>query len=246
MLLQEDTARTDAADGRRFFALLGLVSMQVGRGNSAAAVESIEAFRNRWGYGRSLYLLAAPVVPELADSARAVASQDSAKGGADYAGLIGFPVRVWELGVWASVEGKAAVAAAVARNLAARLATGARVDTLLAQSMAAHASLAQGDSARAEAQFERLIAQASPVLELTWNEAASLGFDRLVLGRLLIARKEYDRALGVLDVHESALPAIFPLYQKASLSARIQAAEALGRNALAAALRGRVAALSAK
>ena len=243
MLLQEDTARTDAAEGRRFFALLGLVNGLLGRERTDAAVTAIDAFQRRLGYGLSLYLLAAPVVPALADRARAIARQDSVDFGAQYAG-VRFPVRVWELGVWAAQEGKAPVARAVAINLAARAAGGTRLDTLLAASMLGHAALAEGDSSQALRRFEALIVQAAPVEELSWNEVASLGFDRLELGRLLMRRKDYARAIRVLEVHDSGLPAVYPLYLRASLTLRLEAANALNQPALAAVLRARIADLS--
>jgi hypothetical protein len=243
MLLQEDTARTEAAEGRRFFALLGLVNALLGRGRTREAMTAIEQFRQRWGSGASLYLLAAPVEPAFADRARVLARQDSVDYGPTYARLP-YPVRLWELGAWAAHEGKAPLARAVARDLATRAVRGARIDTLLASSMAAHATLAEGDSLLALQLFERLIGGAAPADELTWNEVASLGLDRLLLGRLLVWHKQYARAVGVLSVHDSALPAVYPLYLRASLLLRAEAATALNELPLAASLRARVAALS--
>ena len=188
-------------------------------------------------------MLAAPVVPALAERARAVARQDSVDFGADFAG-VRFPVRLWELGVWAAAERRAGVVGAIASDLARRAVAGSRLDTLLASSMAAHAALAQGDSLLALRLFERLILAAAPVDQLTWNEAASLGVDRLALGRLLIWQKEYARALGVLSIHDSALPAVYPLYLRASLAMRLEAATALNLTSQASALRARVAAMS--
>ena len=110
--------------------------------------------------------------------------------------------------------------------------------------MAGHAALAEGDSLLALRLFQQLIGTAAPVDQLAWNEAASLGFDRLTLGRLLIWHKEYARALGVLTVHDSALPAVYPLYLTASLTLRIEAAAALKLTSLTTTLRARVAGLS--
>jgi hypothetical protein len=243
MLLRVDTLKTDAADGRRFFALLGLVSVQLGRGHTDAAVTAIEGFRQRWGAGASLYLLAAPVVPALAARAREVAHQDSVTHGPGYATLE-FPVRLWELGIWAAQERNPHLAREAASRLATRSVKGTRFDSLLAASMAAHATLAEGDSLPALQRFERLIAQAAPSEDLTWLEPASLGFDRITLGRLLIWHKEYARALGVLDVLDAAMPAVYPLYLRASLDLRVEAAKALGLESVAAGYRARVAALS--
>ena len=110
--------------------------------------------------------------------------------------------------------------------------------------MAGHAALAEGDSLLALHRFERLISSAAAVDQLAWNEAASLGFDRLTLGRLLIWHKEYARALGVLTVHDSALPAVYPLYLKPSLTLRAEAAAALKQTSQETTLRARLAALS--
>ena len=242
-LLQVDTSASPEADSRRFFGLMGTFNGLLGRGETAEAIRAVEQFRLRWGYGRSLYLLAGPVVPALADSARAVARQDSVDAGADYAG-IRFPVRLWELGVWAAAEGKPALAGAVASRLAMRADSGRRVDTLLAASMAAHAALARGDSAAALRRFEALLKAPAPVAELTWNEAASFGYDRVLMGRLLLARKDPARAIRVLETLDSALPAVFPLYLMTSLTLRADAAKALGRPNLASTYQARVAALS--
>ena len=244
-LLAIDTSAAPEADSRRFYALLGHFNGLLRRGETEQAVRAVEQFRTRWGQGRSLYLLAGPVVPALADSARAVAREDSVRGGADYAG-ISSRIRRWELGVWAAADGKPGLAQAVARQLLARADSGARVDTLLARSMAAHAALARGDSADALRRFETLLPMGAPTADLQWNEAASAGYDRVVLGRLLLARNEPARAIRVLEVLESATPAVFPLYLKTSLTLRAEAARALGQPALASAFEARVAALSAR
>jgi len=242
-LLQEDTASTPDADGRRFFALLGRFSLLLWRGRADSATALVEEFYARYNYGRSLYLLGAPVVESLRGRAREVAREDSARAGADYTGIT-WPVRLWALGVWAATDGRPATARAVARRLADRARTGGPVDSLLAESLAAHTALAEGDSTGAVRHFSTVITRFVPAEELTWNEAASLGYDRLVLGRLLVARQEYARAITVLDVLDSALPATFPLYQAESLRLRAGAASRLGNPALARALEARVAALS--
>lgn len=240
-LLRVDTAANETADARRFSALLGQVGLLVSadRGDSAAPL--VEAFQQRWGSGRSIYLLAAPVSPALAPQARDLARHDSAETGADYARMP-YPVRLWELGVWAAVDGRPAVASAVAAHLRRRAAAGSRLDSLLAGSMEAHAALAARDTGLAMERFERLIAAPAPEVLLAWNEAAALGFDRLTYGRLLVRRGSFERALGVMDVLDSGMPVVFPLYQRASLLARAEAADSLRRPDLSAVFRRRIAA----
>jgi hypothetical protein len=242
-LLAEDTLSNFAADGRRFYATLGLAGGLLQRRQTDEAVATIERLQQRQGEGRKLYLLAAPVYPVLADSARSAARQDSIAYGASYAGAPS-GISLWRLGIWAAVDSRPELAGAVSNELWRRAASGAALDTLFARSVAAHASLAAGDTARAIAGLQALVEQPSLVDELSWNQAASLGLDRLTLGQLMIRRQDYARALTVLDVHDSAVPAIFPLYIEASLNARIEAAEALQQAALATALRARLAVLT--
>ncbi|MFN0181275.1 MAG: protein kinase domain-containing protein [Gemmatimonadales bacterium] len=245
-ILQVDTARTDSAGSRRFFSMLGQLNLLSARGRTAEAMAALDGFRQRWGSGSSLNLLAAAVLPEFADRARAVAGQNEVDFGPSYAG-VGAPTVLWEMGVWAARDGRAPTARAAATELARRASAGTRLDSLLARSMAAHLMLAEGDSLLALERFASLVAQAASTDEtLSWDEAGGLGLDRLILGRLLIWHREYARAIRVLEVHDSAAPSVFPLYLKASLSLRADAATALGRTEIAATLLQRVAALSGK
>jgi hypothetical protein len=67
-LLAIDTSAAPEADSRRFYALLGHFNGLLRRGETEQAVRAVEQFRTRWGQGRSLYLLAGPVVPVQADA----------------------------------------------------------------------------------------------------------------------------------------------------------------------------------
>jgi hypothetical protein len=245
-LLQVDTIATDpGGEGRRWWAMLGLSGEFLNRGQPGEAVAAIERLQQRWGQGRSFYELAGPVFPELGDSARSMFGQDSARYAPSYAG-VKYTETLWKLGVWAARSGQSAIARAIAGQLASRAAeSGQRVDSVLAQSMAAHLALAAGDTALALAGFEALIVRPAAVDELSWNQAASLGLDRLLLGRLLL-RSDPARAIRVLEVLDSPVPAVFPLYRRASIEARIEAAEALRQPDLAVSLRARLAALSAR
>ena len=154
---------------------------------------------------------------------------------------------IWILAVWAARRGSAGLAGQFSTILAARAgATGLRKDSVLSESATAHAALAAGDTSGALARLVTLVSRPAPVEDLNWDIGAPLGFDRLVLGRLLIQRQEYAKAIGVLDVLDSPMPAVFPLYRRASLTARIEAADALNRAALGDSLRARLATLSDK
>jgi len=242
-LLLNDTSSNVPASGRRYFAFVGLAQGLLGRDRPNEAALAITAFQQRWGKGRAYYELVGPVVVALADSGRVVFAKDSSEFGPSYADLKSSDV--WILAAWAAQDGQVAQARQFSTLLAARAsATGLRVDSVFSESAAAHSLLAAGDTARAVSSFEALMSRPAPVEELEWDLGASLGYDRLVLGRLLIAHKEYAKAIGVLDVLDSPVPAVFPLYRRASLEARLQAAEALGQPNLAASLRARLAVLS--
>ncbi|WP_373069123.1 protein kinase domain-containing protein [Gemmatimonas sp.] len=240
ILLQVDTATTDDADGRRFAALAGLVALDAARGHGADVVRTIEQFYARWRSGRSLYLLAAPVLPALADSARAVALADSIAHGPTFA-VRPAPMRLWELGVWAAFDKHARLSSVIAKSLGTRAMTGSRLDTLVAVSAGAHAALAAGDTSLAVERFTELIrTHLVKTNKLPWEEAAALGIDRLVLGTVLLARGEPARAIAVLDVLDSAMPVYFPLSQASSLTLRARADDALGASTTATRLRKRL------
>jgi hypothetical protein len=238
-LLKVDTAATAAADGRRWFALMGLHQLSIANDRSAVAIADIDRFAARWKQGTSLFLRNAPVAPAFVARARQVAADDAARFGADYHGVL-YTSRLWLLGVWAATDGRVQTAQAVASDLAGRAASsGRRLDSLMAESMLAHVALARADTTEAINRFTDLIHRAVPFDAVAWDEAASMGLARLTLAKLLLARGEFARASGLLETLESAQPASFPLYQPAALWLRAGAAAALGDASQAATLRKR-------
>ena len=238
-LLRVDTTATPAAEGRRYFALMGLHQVLLANGQIDSAAAVIEHFQARWKQGGSLFLRDATVVPELADRARRVAAQDTARFGADYR-RAPYTNRLWLLGIWALADGRVQVGDAVASDLSARAAkSGVRLDSVMAESMRAHVVLARGDTADAIRRLTAILERPVPHDAVPWDEAASLGLERLALARLLIARREFARARGVLEVLESSQPASFPLYAPMALRLRADASEALGDAMQAATLRKR-------
>jgi hypothetical protein len=76
-----------------------------------------------------------------------------------------------------------------------------------------------------------------------WQFLGTLPEERLLLARLLLARRRFAEALTVAGVFDSSQPIAYALYVSASLQVRLRAAEGLGRGALAARLRERLAAM---
>jgi Tfp pilus assembly protein PilF len=243
VLLSVDTAATGEAEGRRWASLVGQFALAATSGNSEAAVAHVDGFVRRWGFGSTVFLLAAPVMPEVRDRAWEVAEADRETWGADYAGCP-FPRRLWELGVLEAVDGSLEVAQAVMSDLRRRSedSTGS-YERGLADSMEALVLLARGDTAAAAEALEAVVTNALVLGELAWDEAQPRAFERLTLARLHLALGDPRRALSIASVFDSAWPMVHALYLPASLELRIAAAEALGNDELASEYTARLASL---
>jgi hypothetical protein len=195
-----------------------------------------------------MYLLGAPLYPELARRAREVAMTYRQECGWDYRRCSN-PVRLWELGVWETQEGRTDIADSVALEIATRRSRPGMpredlVNPSLARSVAGHAALARGDTAGALRMFAASVKEPLPGEYLNWDVASPRALDRLRLAQLLAARGEFDEAIEVASVFESAWPSIHLLYLPASLAIRAEAAAAAGDAAQAAQYRARLAALT--
>ncbi|MGH7678626.1 MAG: serine/threonine-protein kinase [Gemmatimonadaceae bacterium] len=240
-----DTAASGDAEARRFQALLGLVSVRNAQGQPDSAIAVIDRFASRWGFGSSLLVRQTFVTDKGAGRALAIVRQDSARYGADFR-KVGFTNRLWLLGVWAARNGRLDAAAGVARELNRRAdSTGLALDRRYAHSVLAHVSLARRDTAEALRLLNSLVGAPIPGDELQWQEASSLADERLMLARLLLAKGDAGRALGIASVFDSSQPAVFLMYLVPSLEIRQRAAEALGDSRLAARFETRIASMRA-
>ncbi len=112
--------------------------------------------------------------------------------------------------------------------------------------MRAHAAAARGDTTTALAQLLDLVPNAPAAGSLAWSVAESLGPDRLLLARLLLAEGRFRQALDVATAFDAPAPVVYPLYLAASLELRARAAEALGDPRGAAHYRRRLDAYTGK
>jgi len=242
-LLAIDTAATDSADARRWVSLMGLQAVMVARGKPDSAAAVIDATMQRFGFGATLYLLGASVVPSYRERALAIAREDAAAHGATYA-AVPLPTRLWELGVLEARSGRPEIADAVARELHRRAAeSSSRHTDGLARSVDAFVRLARGDSAAAQGQFIALLARGATADSLQWDEADPRAAERLQLAQLLLARGAHQEAIDVASVFDSSWPLVHLLYLPASLELRATAASSLGNSVAAGQYRARLAAL---
>ena len=242
----EAVARTDtlpAGAGRRWAAIVGLANVFLAQNRPAEAKAQIDSVIARGSGGGSYFLMAAPIYPALQSAAEAIAAQDSAAYGRNYE-KCPYPVRLWQLGVWEALRGRADVAEAIARNLDTQKEPGGpRPNASLARSVRAFATLARGDSTRAAAMLRSVVSEAAAGSELAWDMAAPRGIERLILSRLMLAAKDYRAALQVANVFDAAWPSVHLLYLPGSLEVRAEAAAAGPNSNLAAQYRSRLAAL---
>ena len=245
-ILAIDTSNTDQADGRRWAANHALQGALLALGQSTAAVEAVDHFVGRWKYGTTLILLAAPYDSLHEARARAMLRDDRATYGENFERLTS-TTRAWELGLLAVRIGDLDLAGRMAARLRA-MSDSLRViserdaarTSRMAGSVQAHIALANGDSARALALVRPLVAAAARGDEIVWDEAWPMGAERLMLARLLLARGNPAEAIQVANVLDSPAASIHPLYLRASLEVRLNAAVALRDRTLESRIRERI------
>jgi serine/threonine protein kinase/tetratricopeptide (TPR) repeat protein len=154
------------------------------------------------------------------------------------------PRFIWWYGLWAWHRRDAARLEQLVAVLADSMRTGSRdgSDTLVYRGLAAKLALLRGDTTRAVQLLSSLRTRGT-MGAIGWQSMGTIPDERLLLAKLLLARREYARALEVAGVFDSSQPIAYVELLPASLDVRIRAAEALGRGSLAAGLRERRARL---
>ena len=230
-------ASDSASDIYRANALLGIHTLRLGQGlhgavRELAATEEGKRFHLNW-----LFLLEAAAgigfAPEAAELARAQGSGFHA---------MSSPL-LWGRGTWEARRGDPKAAAAIASILDSRAdSNGLRRDRLFADVVAAHASLAAGDTAAAQARLAAL-KPGGNLPEITWSLWEPLGFERLTLAEILLAQRNYPEVIRVASLLDSPAPFVYLLYRPRSLQLRLAAARELGDRDLMRMYEARLSAL---
>jgi len=151
---------------------------------------------------------------------------------------------IWYLGVWDAHKGPLDEARALRDTLISRSdRTGDRRTKLVAASLSAHVALSERDTTLAVRLFDNLspsVRRGS--LYYPWE---SLGLERLLHARLLLARGQYSEAYQEASTFDSpgAANLIFPVFLPASLRIRLEAARELGAQRAAEEMEKRLGAL---
>ncbi len=241
-----DTVAGRAGAGpERESALMGLVAVLMAQDRSGDIPKYIARSMTRGDGGASLLLLGATVTPALDSVARDVAVSDQRRFGDDYA-RCSTAERCWILALYGATHGRPDATIAIAAALAKRAATDtSRATALFAQATAAHATLAQGDTAKARAQLAALLSTPLPPSpQLAWDPGGALAAERLLYARLLLRHREAAAAQVVANGLDGPTPVSFLFYLRPSLALRAEIADAIGDTRGAAAFRRRLAALA--
>jgi serine/threonine-protein kinase len=136
---------------------------------------------------------------------------------------------LWFMGSWLAYQGDGSAAMRMSQTVLRRaLGDKGRRDSLLAQSLAARATLALGDTAAAIRRLRALVPTSPSHQDLTWGPWESLGGERLLLAQVLLARGKPADAYEVAQAFDSPVPIPYLMYLPASLELRIRAAQELG------------------
>jgi tetratricopeptide (TPR) repeat protein len=219
-ILSHDTTTSGAW---RFAAALGQQSMLAATGQAGELttfLDTISVFRSNL---RPLFMVDAlaglPVDLQAEEEAERLRSDPAAL--RDW--------EIWYLGVWDAHRDRLEEA----RELHGRLAepsvrTDPRRADLISESLMAHMALAEGDTARAIRLLDNLAPNVRRgSLIFPWE---SLGVERLLHARLLLARGLYSEAYREAATFDSpgAANILFPVFLPASLQIRLNAARELG------------------
>ena len=226
-----------ALDEYRFNSLLGLHVLDVVRGRHEAAAGLTETEEGTRFHLEQIFLLeAASGIAfdlEAADLARAQGREFSPMSSA----------QLWVRGIWEARRGDPGAAAGIASMLGARAdSSGQRQDRLFAEIVAAHASLASGDTATARQRLSAL-EPAGDFSQIAWSLWEPLGLERVTLAEIALAQGDYAEAIRSASLLDSPAPFIYLLFRPRSLRIRLEAARALRRGDLARTYEARLSAL---
>jgi tetratricopeptide (TPR) repeat protein len=226
-----------AAANERWGALLTWQSAMVGQGRDDELIALLEASREDLG---SHYLYTADAAAGAAVGAEADALVEEI--GTDHAGQPS--AMVWVAGIRAAQLRDSSALAAIVGEFERRVAAdSARQDRMFADVFRAHLSLVRGDTTDAIRRFEALVPTGNRA-ELRWGPWEVLAYEWLTLARILEARGEHEAALRWASQLDHLHPVIYLAFRPASLAVRIEAARALGRQALADSLARRLEGLT--
>jgi tRNA A-37 threonylcarbamoyl transferase component Bud32/tetratricopeptide (TPR) repeat protein len=231
--------RPDAGE-YRWGAALGLHAVLVAEGKDQEATALLDsAIAAGTRYANILFFLDALAGAPTRARAGAIAAEVRQAVGDRYERLTN-PESEWIFGVWHASEGDTLRLKALQQALVAQSQrVPERATVLLARALTAHLVLARGDTTDAIDILRRLVPSATQAT-LEWHLSEPLPVERLLLARLLFARRHHAEALRVASAFDQPAPVVYISYVPASLVLRYRIASAMGSTAAAASYRDRL------
>jgi len=216
-------------------ALLGLQSTYLATGrheDARAAISSAQQFERQQRYLFVAGAIAGAPFTEEAEASVLRLERDNDPSA----------TTLWAVGAWNALAGRPDRVSVAVTSAGERItANGATLpsDTLLVEVLNAWQALALADTTLAIDRLQALAPVDAP-LDLAWGVWESLGAERMILARLLMARGDYAAAMRIAEYLDHPEIVIYIAYLPVSLELRAQAAEALGRASLAEEYRSRL------
>lgn len=218
---------TPATRAWSYSAMVGLQSLLVATGRPLevrSLLDSAAATGSPSGtVGRLLYVLDALAGADVEVEAGAVVN--SLRATMDTLSS----TQLWNMGLWSSYSGDLSEAEIIRDRLADRGDRGEREAALMAAGLSGHVAAQSGDTTTA-LQRLRALSPTAPHYSYLQRTFESLGYERLILARLLLAKGGFEECRQVAEVFDApgAASLIFPVFLPASLELRLHAAVALG------------------
>ena len=220
-------------------AMVGLTSLLAAEGRAEAAAPVLDsAVAAGFSTANYLHVYIAGAGGGLEQQARSFIDSLVAEPAAER------ELNLWARGVWAVHTGDAVEIERIAEELVRRSAEpNAYPRTrVFAEIMDVHATLLAGDSTVALDKLERLRPRGLRGW-IYWSLWYGIGFERLLLAELLLARGDYERAYRIGEEFDRSAPVPYQALLPRSLVLRERAARALGRTDLVTRTRDRLAEL---
>jgi tetratricopeptide (TPR) repeat protein len=229
-------------DGRQWSSAVGLHHLAIALGDTSRArrfVDSLSAstgsLRVSGGAFRVLDAVAGVMPDAWVGTAMVYLTVPVATAGPGYLPWIG---------AWAKHRGPLPRLDSIAAGQSALVqASGSVADRMAAEALAAWAALWRADTAAALARFGAL-RPVGTVGDLAFDFWRPLALERMAYARLLLARRQYARAIEVAGSFDRGLSLVDLVFLPASLELRRDAAQRLGRRDQVSRFRERLAALA--
>ena len=232
----------EASQSQKWGAFLGLESLLVAQGRDDEARTLVDSVAETKGAARSLYVISTLAGGDMREPSAQLEAFARERYGSDYSGVQSYE-SLWVLSLWLEHAGELDKLERLVQTTRTRRSQGPVTpqDRAFADAIAARWTL-QSDTLRAIERLSQLVSSPTDP-GLSWGFGDGLPQERLVLSELLLQSGRYREALAAGSVFDHPAPVMFLQFVPKSLVVRIEAAQGLGDDGRAEALRARLKSL---